>query len=53
MKFPDMVPSLDEDVVSDEGVVRDKRNAARDRKKLWGSRTIPYEYGEGLPSMKS
>ena len=29
--------------------VRRKRNAERDRKKLWVTRVIPYEYDSGLP----
>ena len=31
--------------------VRRKRNAERDRKKLWVTRVVPYEYHSGLPGL--
>lgn len=31
--------------------VRRKRNAARDRKKLWVTRVIPYVYDSSLPGL--
>lgn len=31
--------------------VRRKRNAARDRKKLWVTRVIPYAYRSGFPGL--
>ncbi|XP_022790685.1 uncharacterized protein LOC111330143 [Stylophora pistillata] len=58
----DIVLSPDDNVdLSNDGDVdgsgiglRKKRNAARDRKKLWVTRVIPYKYDSGLPdSFKS
>lgn len=44
----------DGDVDGSQLPVRRKRNAERDRKKLWVTRVIPYEYDNGLPeSFKS
>ena len=39
----------DGDVDGAQLPVRKKRNAARDRKRLWVTRIIPYEYDSGLP----
>ena len=39
------------DVDGEQLPVRRKRNAARDRKKLWVTRVIPYEYDSGLPGL--
>ena len=37
------------DVDGSQISVRRKRNAARDRKKLWVTRVVPYEYDSSLP----
>ena len=39
----------DGDVDGGQLPVRRKRNAERDRKKLWVTRVIPYEYDNDLP----
>lgn len=48
---PDDVVDLsnDGDIDGSQIIVRRKRNAARDRKKLWVTRVIPYVYDSGLP----
>lgn len=48
---PDDVVDLSDvgDVDGQHLNVRKKRNAARNRKKLWVTRVIPYEYDTGLP----
>lgn len=46
----DNVDLSDDGDVDGSGIgLREKRNAARDRKKLWVTRVIPYEYDSGLP----
>lgn len=46
----DNVDLRDDGDVDGSGIgLREKRNAARDRKKLWVTRVIPYEYDSGLP----
>ena len=48
---PDDVVDLsnDGDVDGSQILLRRKRNAARDRKKLWVTRVIPYVYDSSLP----
>lgn len=48
---PDDIVDLrdDGDVDGAQIPLRRKRTAARDRKKLWVTRVIPYVYGSGLP----
>ena len=48
---PDDVVDLsnDGDIDGAQLNVRIKRNAARDRKKLWVTRVIPYVYDSSLP----
>ena len=37
------------DVDGQQLIGRKKRNAARNRKRVWVTRVIPYEYDSGLP----
>ena len=36
-----------------DGELRSKRNAVRDRKKLWLNKVVPYEFGYGFPGKTS
>ena len=48
---PDDVVDLrnDGDIDGSQILLRRKRSDARDQKKLWVTRVIPYVYGSGLP----
>lgn len=45
----DAVDSRDAGDVDGEQMIRRKRNAARDRKRLWVKRVVPYQYASGFP----
>ena len=49
---PDDSVDLSNDGDVDGLSLRKKRNAARDRKKLWVTRVVPYEYDSSLPGKK-
>ena len=38
-----------ETVTVDTTTLRPKRNAARDRKRLWNTRVVPYQFDPRLP----
>lgn len=45
----DVVDSRDAGDVDGEQAIRRKRNAARDRKRLWVKRVVPYQYASAFP----
>ena len=50
---PDDIVDLSDagDVDGGQLPVRRKRNAARDRRKLWVTRVVPFEYDSNLPGL--